>query len=96
MRTKIFATSRMQGIAAKTGGPLENNPSDIVRAEFRKYLFKGYQKDIDDIPISELGVDSLAFMEIVIRLDEDFGIVIPIDKLDNEVTVRDIIGFLEG
>lgn len=74
---------------------MNNNFEEIVRTEFRKVVGVRTEKDIDDIPISELGIDSLDFFETVIHLEEEFGIEISIDKLDNAVTLRDLIASLK-
>lgn|GEM_PF-1884425 len=74
---------------------MKNNAAEIVRAEFRKMLRKDIQGEIDDIPISNLGIDSLDFFETVIHLEETFGIHIPIEKLDGAVTLRDLIAALD-
>lgn len=74
---------------------MNDNAAEIVRAEFRKMLRKDIQGDIDDIPISSLGIDSLDFFETVIYLEEAFGIDIPIEKLDNAVTLRDLVAALD-
>lgn len=73
---------------------MPNNVEEIVQAEFRKMVRKGIDSNIDDIPISELGIDSLDFFETVILLEEEFGIKIPIEKLDNKITLGGILASL--
>ncbi len=67
----------------------------LVRDEFRCLLRHDIEGDIDDIPLSRLGIDSLDFFEALIQLEEAHGIVIPIEKLDNAVTLRDLFAALE-
>ncbi len=43
----------------------------------------------------DLGVDSLDLFEMVMALEEEFGIEIPSEDLENIVTVNDIIGYLK-
>jgi len=74
---------------------LSERAAEIVRAEFRKMLRKDMPADIDDIPISSLGIDSLDFFETMIHLEEAHGINIPIEKLDAAVTLRDLVKFLD-
>ena len=42
-----------------------------------------------------LGADSLDIVEIVMALEEEFGIEIPSEDLENIVTVNDIMGYLK-
>lgn len=75
---------------------MSEHAAEIVRAEFRKMLRKDMPADIDDIPISNLGIDSLDFFEAVIHLEEAHGIYIPIERLDGAVTLGDLIASLDG
>ena len=43
----------------------------------------------------DLGADSLDSFEMVMALEEEFGIEIPSEDLENIVTVNDIIGYLK-
>jgi len=43
----------------------------------------------------DLGADSLAIVELVLALEEEFGIKIPDDKVDNIKTVGDAIEFIK-
>ena len=43
----------------------------------------------------DLGADSLVLFEMVMALEEEFGIEIPSEDLENIVTVNDIIGYLK-
>ena len=43
----------------------------------------------------DLGADSLASVELVMALEEEFGIEIPSEDLEKIVTVNDIIGYLK-
>lgn len=73
---------------------MPNNFEEIVQAEFMKMVRKGIDGNIVDVPISELGIDSLDFFETVILLEEEFGIKIPIEKLDNKITLGGILASL--
>ena len=42
-----------------------------------------------------LGADSLDLFEMVMALEEEFGIEIPSEDLENIVTVNDIMGYLK-
>ena len=43
----------------------------------------------------DLGVDSLDLFEMVMAMEEEFGVEIPSEDLENIVTVNDIIGYLK-
>ena len=43
----------------------------------------------------DLGTDSLDLFEMVMALEEEFGIEIPSEDLEKIVTVNDIIGYLK-
>ena len=44
----------------------------------------------------DLGADSLAIVELVLALEEEFGIKIPDEKVDNIKTVGDAINFIQA
>jgi len=43
----------------------------------------------------DLGADSLAIVELVLALEEEFGIKIPDDKVDSIKTVGDAVGYIK-
>ena len=45
--------------------------------------------------IEDLDADSLDVVELMMALEEEFGIEIPSEDLENIVTVNDIIGYLK-
>ena len=60
------------------------------------------QLNLDGVEITEdssfkddLGADSLDLFEMVMALEEEFGIEIPSEDLEKIVTVNDIIGYLK-
>jgi acyl carrier protein len=59
------------------------------------------QLDVDSSEVSpeksftdDLGADSLAIVELVLALEEEFGIKIPDDKVDSIKTVGDAVEFI--
>ncbi len=44
----------------------------------------------------ELGVDSLDLFELVMALEEEFGVEIPSEDLESVVTVQDIMDYLKA
>jgi len=67
----------------------------IVRNEFRGLLRDDHPDDFDDIPLAELGVDSLEFFEVTMILEDEHGIVIPITDLHSSVTLKEILAMLK-
>jgi acyl carrier protein len=43
----------------------------------------------------DLGADSLAIVELVLALEEEFGIKIPDDQVDSIKTVGDAVGYIK-
>jgi acyl carrier protein len=67
----------------------------IVRNEFRSLLRDDHPDEFDDIPLAELGVDSLEFFEVTMILEDEHGIVIPITDLHSSVTLKEILAMLK-
>ena len=44
----------------------------------------------------DLGADSLDLFELVMSLEEEFGVEIPTDELEKMVTVQDVIDYIEA
>ena len=64
---------------------------ELIIAEFRSNMRKDIGDNINDIPIADLGIDSLDFFEILMNLEEEFDIIIPVENLDNTVTISSLI-----
>lgn len=43
----------------------------------------------------DLGADSVDILQLLMRLEDDYGIVIPDETLANFVTVGDVVNFLD-
>ena len=44
----------------------------------------------------DLGADSIDILQLLLTIEEDYGIVIPDEKLATFSTVSDIVGYLES
>ena len=44
----------------------------------------------------DLGADSVDILQLLMRLEDDYGIVIPDEKLANFNTVGDVVNFLDS
>ncbi|GEM_PF-4837280 len=60
-------------------------------------LQQGFEGELLDVPLGNLGVDSLASMVILDRLEDDFGVEIDYDSfsLRDIATARHIAALLE-
>lgn len=45
--------------------------------------------------IDDLGADSLAVMQVVMGIEDEFGIEVPEEEIKNMVTVKDIVDYVE-
>ncbi|MBQ7604650.1 MAG: acyl carrier protein [Clostridia bacterium] len=69
--------------------------------EVKKALAKQLRKDVSTITESsrikaDLGADSLDVLQLLMTIEEDFGITIPDEKLAEFETVGDIAAFLDS
>ena len=66
-----------------------------VNNQILNIISKETKLAIDDIDVNknihDLGLDSLATVEIVVSIEEELGIVIPDDSVGDLQTVKDII-----
>jgi acyl carrier protein len=46
--------------------------------------------------LDDLGADSLDVVELVMALEEEFGIEVPDDDVENIRTIQDIVQYVEG
>lgn len=46
--------------------------------------------------IADLGADSLDIVELIMALEDEFGISVDEDKVQNLVTVGDVVRIIEG
>lgn len=65
-----------------------------VRAIIRDQLEIPEEVTDDKSFTDDLGADSLAIVELVLALEEKFGIKIPDDKVDAIKTVGDAVGYI--
>lgn len=70
---------------------LEENIAITIRETITSLIKGSTFQVFDETPLQELGIDSLDFFEKIIELEERHGIVIPIDRLEKQITLRSII-----
>lgn len=66
----------------------------------KKIIAEQLNKDISEIGedldiVKDLGADSLDIVEMIMNIEEEFGITVPDDKAVNVKTVKDIVSLLE-
>ena len=69
--------------------------------EVQKILAKQLRKTPEQVKLTslikkDLGADSLDILQLLMRIEDDYGIVIPDEKLAGFETVQDVINFLEA
>ena len=74
---------------------VSRSAENVVRDEFRRLLREDYPENFEDVPLAELGIDSLDFFETTMILEDKYGIVVPVAKLHNAITLREICAMLE-
>lgn len=74
---------------------METDRRAIIHGELRKLLRDDIGDDISDTPIAELGVDSLDFFDLLSQLEDAHGIDIPIEHLDENVTLNSLVAAAE-
>jgi len=68
-----------------------------VQAILAKQLRKNADLITMDSKIKEdLGADSLDILQLLLRLEDDFGLVIPDESLMRFVTVGDVVNYMES
>lgn len=74
---------------------MSKTTESIIRDEFKNLLRDDYPDKFDEIPLADLGVDSLEFFEATMILEDEYGIIIPVADLHNSITLKDIFNMLE-
>lgn len=69
--------------------------------EVQKILAKQLRREPETIQLTsvikkDLGADSLDILQLLMRMEDDFGIVIPDEELAGFNTVGDVVNYLES
>ena len=69
--------------------------------EVQKILAKQLRIDASSIQMSsrikeDLGADSLNILQLLMKIEDDYGIVIPDEKLAHFDTVADVVSYLDS
>lgn len=71
-----------------------------VFEEVQKIMAKQLRKPVESIQMDsqikkDLGADSIDILQLLLRIEDDYGIMIPDEQLANFNTVGDVVAFLE-
>lgn len=71
-----------------------------VFESMQKIIAEQLELDIDDIAITsdvidDLGADSLDIVDLVMSIEDEFGIEVPDEAIENMRTVEDIVKYIE-
>ena len=69
--------------------------------EVQKILAKQLRIDASKVQMDsrikeDLGADSLNILQLLMKIEDDYGIMIPDEKLAHFETVRDVVTYLDG
>ena len=75
--------------------------NETMFPEVQRILAKQLRKEQASITLEskikdELGADSLDILQLLMRIEDEYGIVIPDEKLANFVQVKDVVEFLDS
>lgn len=74
---------------------------DTMLEKMKKYISEELNVDEDEIQMDtsfqdDLGADSLDLYELVMNLEDEYGIEIPVEELQKMSTVGDVIRYLKA
>ena len=75
----------------------KNNMFDEVQKILAKQLrIDPSRIQIDSRIQADLGADSLNILQLLMKIEDDYGIVIPDEELADFETVRDVVNYLDS
>jgi acyl carrier protein len=78
-----------------SGNSTQGHDQDPAVERWIEYL-RMFDVEIDpDEPLAEIGIDSLTAAELSAELEDEFGVVIPMDRFFGEKTLREVSKELE-
>lgn len=78
----------------------EQNSMSTIEERVKKVVLEQLEVSADQVTpgasfIDDLGADSLDTVELVMALEEEFGLEIPDDKAENIATVQDAVQYIK-
>jgi acyl carrier protein len=76
-------------------------PESAIATQIRTALAKHLKRDVSKVRVQDnlredLGLDSLAMLEMVFEVEEAFNLEIPDDDLSRITTVGDVVAYVEA
>jgi acyl carrier protein len=70
-----------------------------VEKRVREIVAEQLERDVNDVKgesafIDDLGADSLDIVELVMKMEEEFGIEIPDEEAEKIKTVNDVVAYI--
>lgn len=62
----------------------------LIRQEIMKLIPAISLTEIDNVPISGLGIDSLNLIDLILEIENKFNITIPMEKIDENLSLSEI------
>jgi|APCry1669193181_1035450.scaffolds.fasta_scaffold135926_2 acyl carrier protein len=63
----------------------------LIRQEIMKLIPAISLTEIDNVPISGLGIDSLNLIDLILEIENKFNITIPMEKIDENLSLGEIL-----
>ena len=63
----------------------------LIRKEIMKLIPAISLTEIDNVPISGLGIDSLNLIDLILEIENKFNITIPMEKIDENLSLGEIL-----
>lgn len=69
--------------------------NESVYNKFKKLLRDDIECDIENTPLVEMGIDSLDFFDVILEIEEEFKLDIPVENMDAKFKISDIANIIK-
>lgn len=67
-----------------------------IRNSFYRLIREDFEKNLDNTPLLEMGIDSLDFFEQMVYLEDELGFRFSVEDISHNVTINDLLKMLEN